>query len=61
MNQKKKIPARKGEPRTYSYTFNVGQLVGMGTGLTLALTLFSGGKYLRDFAGSLTGGPARRA
>lgn len=39
MNQKK-VPARKGEPRTYSYTFSLPQLVGLGGGLTAALTVF---------------------
>lgn len=39
MNQKK-VPARKGEPKTYSYTFILPQLVGLGGGLTAALTVF---------------------
>ncbi len=39
MNQKK-VPARKGEPRTYSYTFSLPQLVGLGGGLAAALTVF---------------------
>ena len=39
MNQKK-VPARKGEPKTYSYTFSLPQLVGLGGGLTAALTVF---------------------
>lgn len=39
MNQKK-IPARKGESRTYSYTFTLSQLVSLGAGLTVALTVF---------------------
>jgi len=39
MNQKK-VPARKGEPRTYSYTFSLSQLVGLGGGLAAALTVF---------------------
>ncbi|MDY0307619.1 MAG: SPOR domain-containing protein [Desulfovibrio aminophilus] len=40
MNQMKKVPARKGEPKTYSYTFALPQLVGLGAGLAVALTVF---------------------
>ncbi|MES9997186.1 SPOR domain-containing protein [Desulfovibrio aminophilus] len=40
MNQMKKVPARKGEPKTYSYTFVLPQLVGLGAGLAVALTVF---------------------
>ncbi|MCM0755389.1 SPOR domain-containing protein [Desulfovibrio aminophilus] len=40
MNQMKKVPSRKGEPKTYSYTFSLPQLVGLGGGLAVALTVF---------------------